>query len=42
MKQIGYKDIGIISKYFDTKNEQFVNNCDLKVYKGFYVSVDLY
>lgn len=42
MLQVGYKDIGILSKYFDVSKPCKVNNADLQVYRGFYTSIDMY
>lgn len=42
MLQLDYKDIGILSKYFDVKNPCKVNNADLQVYRGFYTAIDIY
>lgn len=42
MLQIGYKDIGILSKYFDVNTPCTVQNSDLQVYRGFYTSIEMY
>lgn len=39
---LNYKDIGILSKYFDVKKPCKVNNADLEVYRGFYTAIDIY
>lgn len=42
MQQNGYKDIGILSKYFDVNHPCKVNNAELQVYRGFYLSIDMF